>query len=329
MKKPMFLLLALILACSLIFTGCRRERGDEVFTITIASPSSPIDNTVRGFFHFQELVEERSGGRIRVNVAHSAQLGDSRDYMEQMQMGAIEAAEVNVAVMSAFDPTFMVFELPYVSRSVEHLRGLLDGGLQQRFSDSLESRTGVKVLSFMIRSPRNMYISTRPVRTVEDFAGMRVRIMESPVHHRTFELLGAVPIPISASERFMALQTGVADAAENSVQLIVAQSEYEVTRYLSLTEHFIAPNVFAMSARFFNSLPADLQEIVRQAGEEAARYTTRLDLEGDAEAIRFLTERGMIVNHIYDKTPFVERVRPIFDEFRGQIGGDLLDAFTG
>jgi len=294
----------------------------------MASPSNPEDNTVRAFFHFRDIVEERSEGRIRVNVMHSGQLGGPRETVEQMQMGVLEIAEVNVAIFSAFDPRFMVFDLPYVSRGVDHLRGLLDGGLGQYFSDSLEDRTGVKILGWIIRSPRNMYISSRPVHTAADFAGMRVRIMESPVHHRTFELLGAVPVPIAATERYMALQTGVVDAAENSIPLIITQREYEVTRYLSRTEHFMTPNTIAMSASFFHGLPEDLQQILVEAADEAGRYGTMLDMEEEEEAIQELVRRGMVFNDVPDRSSFIQAVSPIFAEFRDQIGGDLIDAFT-
>ena len=153
--------------------------------------------------------------------------------------------------------------------------------------------------------------------------------MESPVMFRTFELFGAVPVPISAHERYMALQTGVVDAAENAISLIITEREYEVTRYVSLTEHMMSPCIIAFNARYFRGLPADLQEVLLRAGSEAGRFATRLDKEGTAETIRQLTERGMIINEIPDKTPFVERTRPIFDEFRDRIGADLSREFLG
>jgi len=325
MKKVLAFSLVFVFIGALVFAGGRRD--SDVITITMASPSTADDNTVRAFVRFGELIEERSGGRMRATMMHSGQLGGVRETIEQMQMGVLEMAEVNVAMFSAFDPSFMVFELPYVSRGVDHLRELLDGSLGQRFSDSLEARTGVKVLEWVIRSPRNMYISTRPVNTAADFAGMRVRIMESAVHHRTFELLGAVPVPISATERYMALQTGVVDAAENSIPLIISQREYEVTRYISRTEHFMTPNTMAISASFFRSLPADLQQIMVEAAREAARYGTRLDVEEEEAAIQELVRRGMVFNDIADRSSFVQAVSPIFDEFRDQIGGDLIEAF--
>ena len=328
MKKVFLLSLFFVLTVSFVFAAPGQDSGSKVINITMGNPSNPEDNCVKAFFHFKELVEKRSNGRVAVDVKHSGQLGAHRDYMEQMKMGSLEMAEVNVAVLSAFNPKFMVFDLPYVSKSVQHLQGLLDGGMGKTFSDALESSANVKILGWMIRSPRNMYIATKPVNTAADFAGMRVRIMESPVMRRTFELLGAVPVPLAATERYMALQTGVVDAAENSTPLVIAQREYEVTKYLSRTEHFISPNIIGISSKFFNGLPADIQKILSDAGVEAGRFATKLDSESEGNALTELTRLGMTVNNIADKSSFVQKVNPIYAEYRDRIGGDLIDAFT-
>jgi tripartite ATP-independent transporter DctP family solute receptor len=295
--------------------------------IVLATPSNPEDNCVKAFFQFKENVEKQSNGQITVDVKHSGQLGAHRDYVEQMRMGSLQGGEVNVAVLSAFDSKFMVFDLPYVSKSVAHLQGLLDKGMGKMFADSLKSNTGVMILGWMIRSPRNMYISTRPVKVADDFNGMKVRIMESPVMTRTFTLLGAIPVPLAATERYMALQTKVVDAAENSTSLVITQKEYEVTKYLSRTEHFISPNIIAFDSKFFDKLSADSQKILLSAGEEAGRYATKLDTESEGAALKELERLGMTVNDCPDKSSFVKKVAPIYAEYRDKIGGDIIDAF--
>lgn len=301
--------------------------AEAEFTIKMATPSNPEDNCVIAFFEFEKMVEERSNGRIAVEIYHSGQLGAHRDYIEGMQMGSIQAAEINTAVLSGFDPKFMVFDLPYISKSTDHLRQVLDDGLNDTLVQSLEEKTGIKIIGWMIRSPRSLYNSKNPVVTADDFAGMKIRIMESPVMTKTFELLGAVPVPLAASERYMALQTKVVDGAENSVPLIVTQKEYEVTNYLSLTEHFITPNVITIDAKFFNKLPEDLQKIVLDAGVEAGAIATKLDADSESAAIEELKGLGMEVNECPDKTSFIEKVKPLYDEYRDEIGGEIIDAF--
>lgn len=295
--------------------------------LKMASPSNPQDNCVKAFYKFQELVEAKTGGKVAVEVYHSGQLGSHRDYIEGLQMGSLQGAEINVAVLSAFDSEFMVFDLPYISKNVAHLKSVLEGGVADRMAKNLEGKTGIKVVGWMIRSPRNLYNSKRPVVTADDFAGMKVRIMESPIMTRTFELLGAVPVPLSASERYMALQTGVVDAAENSIPLIITQKEYEVTKYLSKTGHFISPNVIAISGRFFKGLPPDLQKAVLEAGAEAGAYATKLDADSEDAAVAELQKLGMQVNDCPDKSSFIKKVAPIYEEYKKEIGQDLINAF--
>jgi tripartite ATP-independent transporter DctP family solute receptor len=297
------------------------------YLIKVASPSNPEDNFVRALFHFEKLVEERSKGAVDVQVFHSAQLGAHRDNIEGLQMGSLQAAEINTAVLTAVDSKFMVFDLPYITRDVEHVLQVLKDGLDDKLAQSLLENSGIKILGWIIRCPRSVYNSKRPIRTAADFEGMKIRIMESLIMSRTFQLLGAVPVPLSAAERYMALQTRVVDGAENSIPLIITQKEYEVTKYLSVTEHFCNPVLLCMDNNFFTSLPADLQKIVTDSGIDAAAHGTKLDYDAVTEAIEELKHFGMEVNFIPDKSSFIEKVRPLYDEYRGEIGGDIIDAF--
>ncbi len=329
MKK--LFIISIIMSClfsvNIFANGSSETEEEKVYELKIANPSNPEDNCVKAFYEFEKLVEEKSNGRIDVQVFDSGQLGAHRDYIEQMQMGSLQAGEINTSVLSGFDSKFMVFSLPYIARNVEHLQEVLNDGLGEKLSQSLEETTGLKIIGWMIRSPRNVYNSRNAINTADDFKGMKIRVMESPIMMKTFELLGAIPVPLSASERYMALQTGVVDGAENSVGIIVAQKEYEVTDYVSLTAHSITPNIIAIDLNWFNKLPTDLQEIVVECGKEAGEYATKLDADNQMQTIDQLKDLGMQVNDIDDKSSFIEKVEPIYSEYRDEIGGDIVDAF--
>jgi tripartite ATP-independent transporter DctP family solute receptor len=293
----------------------------------MATPSSRPDNCVEAFYYFEKIVEERSQGRIQVDVKDGGQLGAHRDYIEQIQMGSIQAAEINVAVLTSLDPAFGVFSLPYAVKGADGLQKALDTGMNQKYNDIL-AKNGLTSIGWMIRSPRDMYISSHPVMTADDFKGMKVRIMEDPITRQAFELLGAVPVPLSANERYMALQTRVVDAAENSLSVILSQKEYEVTQYVSMTEHLISPNLIAFDPKFLAKLPADLRDIVLKAGDETGRYLTKLDLSNTEEEIKQLEGFGMVVNRVPDKSSFVEKLTPLYTSKRAEIGAEFVDAFT-
>lgn len=326
MRKSVRFFLAGAVACLALTLGTAFA-GQAKHVIKMANPSNPEDNCVRAFFKFKELVEERSKGDIEVQVFHSGQLGAHRDYFEGMQMGSIQMAELNTAVLSAFDSRFMVFDLPYIAKGMDHLRQVLDAGLGDKLAKGLEDEFGIKIVGWMIRSPRCIYNSKRAINSAADFDGMKIRIMESPLMTKTFSYLGAVPVPLAATERYMALQTKVVDGAENSVPIIIAQKEYEVTKYLSMTEHFNTPNILAMDAKYFDNLPADLRKIVADAALEASAYATSLDAGDLDKAVDELRKSGMEVNAVPDKSSFIEKVRPLYDEYRNEIGGDIIDAF--
>ncbi|MCF3933269.1 TRAP transporter substrate-binding protein [Acuticoccus sp. M5D2P5] len=296
------------------------------FTMKLASPSQPADITVQAFRHFADLVNERSEGRIDVQVFDSAQLGDQRDYIESMRFGSIQGGEITTSVMSSVAEQFEVFNLPYLSRSMDHLREVVEGGLNEDMNEILLDEANLRILAWMIRAPRSVY-GNRPIRTPADFNGLKIRVMESPAMLDAMEAFGAKPVPISASERYMALQTGVVDAAENSPTVVVSEKEYEVTDVLSLTQHFLSPNLLVVDNNWFTSLPEDLQEIVLQAGKDAQDYAFEAESKANAETLDQLKAQGMDVVEVEDVSAFVEAAKPIHDAYREKLG-DLIDRFS-
>lgn len=317
---------------SLVFFVAAPVSAQEVikgeFKIKMATPSAPEDSCVMAFYKFRELVENRTKGRITVTVFPNGQLGDQASYITQMQAGNLQIGEVNTAVLGPMVGEFAVFDLPYISKDMDHQIRVLDSGLGDKLSKGLEAKIGLKVIGWMVRAPRNVYSSKGPISTASDFQGLKIRVMQSPIMVKTMELLGAQPVAISANERYMALQSNVVQAAENSVPFIITSKDYEVTKFLSLTEHFITPNTIAMDAKFFNKLPPDLQKIVADAGKEAATFEVVEEKRQLSAAIKTLEAKGMKVNSVGNKSAFMEKVRPIYAEYQDKIGKDVIDAFS-
>lgn len=302
-------------------------KDDKIYTIKMASPSNPEDTMVKAFYKFKDVVEDESEGRIEVEVIHSGQLGGHADYIDGLQLGSIQAAEINTAVLSSLDDRMLIFDMPYLSKDMDHQKAVIEGGIGNKLSEILEEKADIKIIGWLQRSSRNVYSSKGPIETADDFKGLNIRVMESPVMLKTMELLGARAVPISASERYMALQTGVVDAAENSIALILTEKEYEVTDYVSMTDHFMTPNVIAMDNNFFKDLPSDLQKIVLKAGGIAGEYAFEEEQSQIATAVKDLEAVGMKVNFIEDKSTFIEAVQPIYEEYTEIIGQEFFDAF--
>lgn len=325
---------ALVLSLLAFVAGCGSSSSNTPpaakkgeFVIKVASPSAPDDSCVKAYYKFKELAEAKSNGRIEVQVFPNGQLGDQKNYIAQMQAGNIQAGEVSSPLLAPLTGEFAVFDLPYIAKDMDHEIRVIQSGLGDKMNKNLEEKSGLKIVSWLVRSPRSVYSSKGPINSAEDFKGLKIRVMQSPIMVKTMELLGAQAVAISANERYMALQSKVVDAAENSVPLIITQKEYEVTKFVSLTEHFCTPNLMVMDAKFFNKLPPDLQKVVLDAGKEAGDYEVQVEKTQLSDAIKDLESKGMKVNAISDKSSFVEKVKPIYAEYQDKIGKDVIDAF--
>ena len=227
------------------------------------------------------------------------------------------------------DKTFPEAWYPYIKEGIEDWNQAFRAcGLGDVLDQRLQDAANLKIVGWFVRSPRSIYTSKGPASCLADLAGTKIRIMESPLMSKAMTLLGMIPVPLAATERYMALQTGTVDAAENSVPLIITQAEYEVTDYVILTEHFCTPNVMAMDLDFYNDLPDDLKQIVDECGAEAGTYSSNLDKESLEDALdKLANEYGMTICEIEDKTEFMEAVAPLYDEYRDTIGQDIYDFF--
>ena len=322
------LLVAALAAAMTVGMASYAGAADAEYVIKLANPSNPEDNVVKAFYYFEELVEERSEGRIDVEVHDSGELGGHADCVDSMQMGSLQAAEVNTSVLGNLDKAFSIFDLPYLTDGMDEEIEILDNGLGEYLDQRLQDAAGLKILGWFVRSPRSIYTSKGPAYCLADLAGTKIRIMESAIMSKAMELLGMTPVPLAATERYMALQTGTVDAAENSIPLVITQAEYEVTDYIVLSEHFCTPNVMAMDLNYYNSLPDDLKEILDECAAEAGKYSSQLDKESLAEALDALeNEYGMTICEIEDKTEFMEAVAPLYDDYRDEIGQDVYDFF--
>lgn len=327
MKKYLALLIAVVMVLSLAAPSAFAAAAPE-YVITLANPSNPEDNVVKAFYYFEKIVEERSDGRIDVQVYDSGQLGSHADCIDSMQMHSLVAAEVNTSVLGNIDPAFSIFDLPYLADGMDGEIEVLESGLGDVLDQRLQDAADLKIVGWFVRSPRSIYTSKGPATKLADLAGTKIRIMESPLMSKAMTLLGMIPVPLAATERYMALQTGTVDAAENSVPLIITQAEYEVTDYVILSEHFCTPNVMAMDLDFYNKLPDDLKAIVDECGKEAGTYSSNLDKESLEEALdKLANEYGMTICEIEDKTEFMDAVAPLYDEYRDTIGQDIYDFF--
>jgi tripartite ATP-independent transporter DctP family solute receptor len=279
------------------------------------STSSPYHLSAE---HFARLVQERTQGRIRVQVFPAGALGNERDMIEGAQIGTIDLVVTSSAAAGPFVPALRILDVPFLFRDPAHARSVLDGPLGAELLAAMPARNLIG-LAWGDIGFRHI-TANRAIRTVEDMRGLKLRAQNNPIHLSAYRALGAQPTVIGFNELYAALQTGVVDANEQPVSIHVASRFYEVQRHLTLTGHLVASAMFVASPSSFNRLPAATQEILRVAARESIPVMRNAADEQDRAGLATLRERGMTIQESFDREGFLRALQPAFAEFGRELG---------
>lgn len=303
---------ALALAAALVAAPLSLAQAQ---TITLRSADIHPDGypTVEAVKYFGQVVEQKTNGRIKVQVFNSGQLGQEKDTIEQTRFGVIDLNRVNTAPFNNLIPETAVLGLPFLFRSVEHMYHVVDGPLGAEIGKAFEPH-GMVVLGFFDSGARSMYNSKRPINTLADMKGLKIRVQQSDLFIALINALGANATPMPFGELYSGLQTGVVDGAENNYPSYESVKHYEVAKYYSLTEHSMAPEVFVMSKRAWDKLSADDQKMFKEAGIAATMKMRELWAKRDLDAKEKVIKGGAIINTV-DKQPFIDAMKPVYDKF--------------
>jgi tripartite ATP-independent transporter DctP family solute receptor len=298
--------------------------ADKV-VVRVAHTLAPDSHYNKGLIHLGELLEEKTGGQIELQIFHSAQLGSERDAVEGVAMGTLEMTLVSSAPLANFTDKFMVFNLPFIIRDRQKAYEWMDGPEGQKILESLLPKNMVG-LGIWENGFRNLTNSKKAVKVPADMNGLKIRLMENPIHVSTFKTLGAYPVPMPFGELFTALQQKTVDGQENPLIIIYTSKFYEVQDYLTLTGHFYAPAVLIVNKDFWESTLSDEQrEIFVECEKEARQWEREYSINSEKEMAKKLKEEGMTVI-TPDKSLWVEAVKPVYKKFEDKIGKDVIDS---
>ncbi len=278
-----------------------------------------------GALKFADLVSTYSKGDLKVEVFPNSQLGGEKKLAESIRLGVVDMGALSAdGVLSAWLPEYQVLGMPYLFRDRAHAYKVLDGSIGDDLRKKAEAK-GINVLCYWEIGFRHMTNNKRPIRTVADMKGLKIRVQPSKVFITMMESLGAIGTPIAFTELYSALQQGVVDGEENPVATIRSMKFNEVQKYLSLTGHTYSSAAVMISDKLLKKLtPAQLQ-VVRKAAEEARDYqrTTLAKMEGDD--LEYLKSQGMKVNPV-DVAPFVKATSVVYDVMRDEAPPALVQA---
>lgn len=298
--------------------------GEVIYNWKAAHVATPDQPYNEGLLYMADLLKERSNGAIQLDVFPSSQLGGERDILEGLQFGSIDMCVVSTAPVANFSESFYVFDLPYLFTDLETTYEVLDGEIGTSIMQEIE-KDGFVGLSYWQNGFFNM-ITKDPVVHPTDLSGMKVRSFENPIHQSYFQLCGANPIPMAWGEVYTALQNGTVDGCTTSFTFIYSTKLNEVADYVARTDHVYAVAPLLMSKITWDSLPADIQELVIECANEARDYMRNLCNDLEAEQIAELEAAGMTISDV-DKEEWAEFMQPVYDEYvPSLVSQELVDS---
>lgn len=334
MKNKLISSFAFLLIISAL-TSCTNKESSESkanadkapeFVFTYAENQAKDYPTTQGAYKFAELVKEKTNGRIEIMVVEDGESGDEKSVIEQLQFGGIDFARVSLSPLSELVPKLNVLQMPYLYTGAEHMWKVLDGDIGDEFMASFDGSNMV-ALSWYDAGARNFYNSKRPVTSLEDIKGLKIRVQESELMINMIEALGAKPVPMAYSEVYSSLQTGAIDGAENNLPSYESTKHYEAAKYYTIDEHSRVPELQLAAKAVWDKLSSKDQAVIKQCAKESALYERELWAEREKLSEERVKAVGseIIKLSAKEKAEFQKAVSPVYEKFCAEFM-DIVDA---
>ena len=315
-------------AAALATVGFGTARAQAPIVIKFSHVVAPDTPKGKGATRFKELAEQRTGGKVKVEVYPNSQLYKDKEAMEALQLGSVQMLAPS---LSKFGPLgakeFEVFDLPFLFKDTTAFRGVTEGQLGKDLFAKLEPK-GIKGLAYWDNGFHIMS-ANRPLHHVADFKGLKMRIQSSKVLDAQMRALGAIPQVMAFSELYQALQSGVVDGTEGTPSNFLTQKTYEVTKDITLSNHGHLAYAAIVNKKFWDGLPADIRTTLTGAMKDATTYANAIAATENAEALDKIKASGKTT--IYTPTPaetdeWKKAVMPVHKEMEARVGKDVIQA---
>jgi tripartite ATP-independent transporter DctP family solute receptor len=267
--------------------------------------------TVQALRFMGRIIAERSNNRFQLRVFHSRQLGEEKETIEQTRVGAIDLNRTNVALIGSFVPAMNVLAMPFLFRSIEHLEKVLDGPIGNEILSSFEPY-GFVGLTFYDSGARSIYNSVRPVRSIADMKGLRLRVQQSELMSDMIKALGAEPVELPYGQVLTGLATRLIDGAENNWPSFVTTDHYKYAGYYTLTEHTMSPEVLVMSQKAWASLSTEDRKLFRDAAIQSSQFMRAKWKDLEQRSRRQAEVASVTITTDFDRKPFEDAMAGIY-----------------
>jgi len=275
---------------------------------------------------FKQQVEAKTNGRVKVQIYPNAQLGDEATMTNGLKVGSVDAIYTSTAPLSASTPAVDLFSLPFLFKDVDHAMRVTNGPIGDQVKAKVQSAIGAQLVGWGSVGERDMWNSKHPIRTIADLKGLKMRTQQSQIQIDTYTALGAQATPMSFSDLFTALQTHVVDGADNGPLDIEGSKFYQVTKYVSLTSHFILIAPMVISDKFLAKLSSEDRQTVLDLGKQSVPMVTEEAKKQNLSAVTQLKTQGLEFFEISaaDHQAFVNAVQSVYAKNATRVGGMAL-----
>ncbi len=299
-----FILLLTLISCD---TGKKSKMLKLAHGLDI---KHPVHN---GMVYMKKVLEQKSGGKLKIEIYPGGQLGAERQCLELLQIGSLDMTKVSSAVMEGFAPAYKVLGLPYIFRDKDHVYNVLDGEIGEALLQA-GSEFWLHGLCFYDAGARSFYTIDKPILHPDDLAGMKIRVMKSNTAVGMVSALGGAPTPISWGELYTSLQQNVVDGAENNPPSFYTSHHFEVCGHYSLDEHTCVPDVLLISSYTWEKLSSQEKKWLKEAARESVIEQRKLWAESEKLAYDELRKAGIKIYNP-DKEPFRKKVESMYSSY--------------
>jgi len=306
--------------------GGRDEAGTTTkkIVLKVAHNGPEVHPFQKGYEAFKEILEAETGGAVDVQIFPNSQLGSEEESTQMVKLGLIAAnASSTAGGLSTSVPEAELFNLPFIFRDLDHCYAVIDGPIGQDLARTVESKLNCLVLGYWFSGIRNVWNSKRPVLTPDDLKGIKLRVMASPMLVESFNALGSQATPLAFGELYSALQTGVVDGGETDHFDLLYEKFYEVTNYVSYTNHMFLVVALIFSKKIYDKLPPYVQEAVLKAGKASVPAERDAMQDITEAALTELKEMGLEFFEV-DKAPFRKKLDRVYGRNADKVGGMAL-----
>ena len=328
-KQVLSLVLTVIMIMTMM-TGCGGNEnggttGDKV-TIKVSLSQAATEPPVQAANYFKEIVEERSGGSITVEVYPDNQLGNERDVIEGMQLGTVEMAMTSVAPFSSFVPDINIFCLPFLWNDKQHMYDVLDSDeIGMSYADQCEAK-GFHLMGYLDLGTRHIMTTEKQIDSIADMKGLKIRTMENQVQLDSFSAFGANPLPMAYGELYTALEQNIIDGAEAANTNYYSKKFYEAAPNWAMVGWTNDLGICVVAESFYNSLSDEHKQIIDECTKEMIDKERELYTASEDECLGYLKEAGVNITEP-DRQPFIDAAQKVYDEWADKVGGrDKIDA---